>query len=56
MSKLDKKKAKLQERIQYLENEMRVSLTKKTSDTKEISVAGHTRKIAELQQELQLLK
>lgn len=56
MSKLDKKKAKLQERIQYLESELRTSLTKKTSDTKEISVAGHTRKIAELTQELNLLK
>lgn len=56
MSKLEKKKAKLQERIQYLETEMRTALTKKTSDTKEISVAGHTRKIAELKQELTLLK
>jgi hypothetical protein len=56
MSKLDKKKAKLQERIQYLETEMRTALTKKTSDTKEISVAGHTRKIAELTQELNSLK
>ena len=56
LSKLDKKKAKLQERIQYLETELRTSLTKKTSDTKEISVAGHTRKIAELTQELNSLK
>jgi ribosome-interacting GTPase 1 len=56
MSKLDKKKAKLQERIQYLETELRTSLTKKTSDTKEISVPNLTRKIAELRQELSTLK
>jgi len=52
MGKLEKKKLKLQERIQYLEEELRLSLTKKTSDTKEIDVAGHQRKINDLRKEL----
>ena len=56
MGKLEKKKLKLQERIKFLEDELRMSLTKKTSDTKEIDVAGHQRKIAELRKELILLK
>ncbi len=56
MSKLDKKKLKLQERIKYLEDELVLSLTKKTSDTKEIDVAGHQRKIADLRKELLILK
>lgn len=56
MGKLEKKKAKLQERIQYLENEMISALTKKTSTTKEIDVAGTQRKINELRKELNLLK
>lgn len=56
MGKLEKKRMKIQERIQYLENEMRTALTKKTSDTKEIDVAGHTRKIAQLKEELKGIK
>jgi predicted nucleic acid-binding Zn-ribbon protein len=56
MSKLEKKKLKLQERIQYLESELRLALTKKTSDTKEIDVAGHSRKIADLRKEFSNLK
>ena len=56
MSKLEKKRAKLQERIQYLQNELRMALTKKTSDVKEIDVAGHQRKISDLQKELSNLK
>ena len=55
MSKLDKKRAKLQERIQYLENEMRTALTKKTSDVKEISVGSYQRQIADLRLQLQKL-
>ena len=39
-----------------LEEELRLSLTKKTSDTKEIDVAGHQRKIMDLKKELILLK
>jgi len=52
MSKLDKKILKHQERIKYLEDEMVSSLTKKTSDTKEISVGSYQTKIRDLQLEL----
>ncbi len=56
MGKLDKKKLRLQEKIKYLEDELTLSLTKKTSTTKEIDVAGHQRKISELRKELLTLK
>ena len=56
MSKLDKKKIKIQERIEYLENEMRINLTKKTSNTKEISVSDYQSKIRDLKIELNKLK
>ncbi len=56
MGKLDKKKLKLQERITTLENEMVSSLTKKTSDTKEIDVPSYQRKISDLRKELSQLK
>lgn len=56
MNKLEKKRTKIEERIQYLENELRTALTKKTSDVKEIDVAGHQRKISELRKELLTLK
>jgi hypothetical protein len=55
MSKIDKKRAKIKERILFLEEELRLSLTKKTSDTREISVGGHQRKISDLYKELQAL-
>ena len=38
MSKVDKKRKKLQEKIQEMESELRLSLTKKDSNTKEINV------------------
>jgi len=56
MGKLEKKRIKIQERIKMLEDELRLSLTKKTSDTKEIDVAGQQRKITDLNKQLQLLK
>lgn len=56
MGKLEKKKAKLQERIKQLQDEMVSSLTKKTSDTKEISVGSYQIKIRDLQKELSELK
>lgn len=56
MSKVDKKKLKLQERILVLETELRESLTKKTSSTTEINVPVHQRKIQELKLELHNLK
>lgn len=52
MSKIDKKKNKILERINELEFELRESLTKKTSATKEINVPGHQRKIQELRLQL----
>jgi len=55
MSKLDKKKDKLNDRIKFLEKELVDSLTKKDSFTKEISVGGHQRKIADLRVELSKL-
>lgn len=56
MNKLDKKKAKLQERIQYLQDEMTSNLTKKASNAKEISVGDYQCKISDLKLELQKLK
>jgi len=56
MSKLEKKKQKLKERIEFLENEMRTELTKKTSNTKEINVPTYQRKIQDLKKELLNLK
>ena len=38
MAKIDKKRAKLQERIEYLQEEMKTELGKKTSSTKEIDL------------------
>ena len=52
MSKIDKKKAKIIERINMLESELRNSLTKKDSNTREISVSSHTRQISELKSQL----
>ena len=48
MNKIEKKKSKILEKINELENELRESLTKKTSDTKEIDVPTYHRKIQEL--------
>ncbi len=56
MNKLNKKKLKLKERIEFLENEMIESLTKKTSSTKEINVPLQQRKISELKIELNKMK
>lgn len=55
MANIDKKKQKLAERIKELESEMISALTKKTSDTREISVPTYQRKIQELKLELQKL-
>lgn len=56
MNKLDKKRKKLQERILLMETELRNSLTKKDSNTREISVPTYQRKIQELKLELTNLK
>jgi len=55
MGKVEKKKKKMQERIDTLQNELRLSLTKKDSSTAEIDVASHQRKIQELQKQLKEL-
>ena len=55
MSKIDKKKIKLQEQITELETEMRLNLTKKTSNTKEISIGEYQRKIMDLKTKLSKL-
>jgi hypothetical protein len=52
MSKIDKKRIKLQEEIDRLEGEMRKNLTQKTSNTKEISVSDYLTKIADLRKKL----
>lgn len=52
MSKLDKKKEKLQERIDFLQSELNQSLTKKSGKIAEINVGEYQRKITELRLEL----
>jgi len=52
MGKLDKKKRKLQERIDFLQSELTQSLTKKSGKTAEINVGECQRKITELRLEL----
>jgi len=56
MGKIEKKKAKLMERISFLETELTESLTKKTSNTREINVGEQQRKIEILRKELVTLK
>jgi hypothetical protein len=55
-NKIDKKRKKLQERIEFLETEMRMELTKKSSNTKEIDVPTYQRNIQKLRVELSNLK
>ena len=52
MGNINKKREKLRERIQLLETELTNSLTKKTSTTKEMDVAGQQRKIQQLKVDL----
>lgn len=52
MSKVEKKKVKLQERITMLETELRMALQKKSSSAAEINVPGRTREIQELRVQL----
>ncbi len=55
MSKIEKKKEKLKEKIKTLQDEMTLALTKKTSTKKEISIPTYQKQIAELQSQLQKL-
>lgn len=52
MSKIDKKKRKLQERIDSLQSDLTMSLTKKSGNIAEINVGEYQRKISELRLEL----
>ncbi len=52
MGKIDKKKKKLQERIDFLQTEMNMALTKKTSNTAEINLGEFQRRILEMRKEL----
>jgi hypothetical protein len=52
MSKTDKKRAKIQERIDTLENFLKTSLGKKDSATAEINVPQTMRQIADLKAQL----
>jgi hypothetical protein len=55
MSKINKKRRKLIERIEILQDELINSLTKKDSNTVEINVATKQRKIQALKKELKEL-
>ena len=56
MGKLEKKKAKLEERIKTLEDEMKKNLTQKVSNTAEININEYLTKIADLKKQLVILK
>ena len=55
MANVEKKRAKLQERIADLESELKLSLQKKAAGTA-IDVPAYTQKIAKLRTELASLK
>jgi hypothetical protein len=52
MGKVDKKRRKLEERINILQEEMNLALTKKSSSTAEINVGEFQRRILELRKQL----
>lgn len=54
MANIDKKRVKLQERIDTLEEELRSALGKKTHDTAEINVPAHMTKINQAKEQLRL--
>jgi chaperonin cofactor prefoldin len=56
MSKIEKKRKKLQERIEFLEEEMYKNLKQKVSNTAEISIFAYQDKIADLRKQLEALK
>jgi hypothetical protein len=55
MGKIEKKKIRLQERIDHLQHELTVHLTKKSSNSKEIDIAGYQRRILEMRKQLSKL-
>lgn len=56
MAKIDKKRKKIEERIEFLENEMKLNLKQKVSNTAEISVSDYLTKIQDLRKQLNELK
>ena len=56
MSKLDKKRKKLEEKIEFLQEELTHSLKQKISNTKEIDVAKQMSEIASLRLKLMELR
>ncbi len=56
MGKIEKKRAKILERIQFLEDEMKLNLKQKTSNTAEISLSEYQNKIQALRKQLDSLK
>jgi hypothetical protein len=56
MSKIEKKRQKLIDRIKFLEDEMYSNLKQKTSNTAEISVSKYTSEISALMIQLKNLK
>lgn len=52
MGKIEKKKQKILDRIQFLEDEMRMNLKQKTSNTAEISISDYQNKIQTLRKQL----
>lgn len=56
MSKVDKQRAKITERIAQLEEDLRLALQKKSSSAREIDVPGKTRQLNDLRAQLAALK
>lgn len=56
MGKLEKKIAKMKERIALLEQDMYTNLKQKTSSTAEISIGDYQRRIEQAKKELSLLE
>jgi uncharacterized protein involved in exopolysaccharide biosynthesis len=52
MGKVDRKRKKLVDRIEQLQSEMTNALTKKDSNTSEISISDYQRKITEAKMRL----
>lgn len=55
MGKVEKKRKKIEERILFLEEEMRHNLKQKTSATAEISLSQYQTKIQDLRKQLERL-
>lgn len=56
MGKIEKKRARILERIQITKDEMSEALTKKESSTKEISLVEYQKRLRVLELELKNLK